>query len=928
MIYAIIFKLLIVGTLFSPQEIKLIEDAEILFYEGIYEDAISYYKKILKTALGKEMKYEINYRIGECYFNLGEYDKALEIFEKLEQETKGKYIYPEVLYALGILHLALKHYDKAKNYLIERMKEFPSYLSDLRIKEGQGIYYFTQEIYESAYEKLKEAISGVGIFYKAQTLARLQRPIEALKEFKKVQILFPYTPLAEYAAYESAEAMFINNDFTGALNLYQKFIESYGTSPLVDYAKYKIGVCYLHLGNPAEALTYFNSLLGHPDEILVAHSYLMGGLTLREMGDYEKAIKYLLRSAFDFPGIGTAPLAHMELGKTYLLAGNKEQALITFKQLANTYTTGEFAGIGDYLTACILFRDDRKLEAQYQLENLIKYYPKSYVLPAAYVLLLKCMIDTRQTKEAIVRGEEFLKSEIFKLDGVNTPYMEKWVSRVKLMLAEAYYQEDDIQHATKYYEELMESGDPDIMAEVFDGLGWCYLESERYDAAIQKFDVVISSYQKDTFALVSSIFGKASAIYNSCALIQDPDTRTERFKNAAFTFKDIVRFYPSSELAPAAIFYAGDAFAKASLYGNAVQEWEAVLSEYPQTKYAGFAAYWLGDTYFRAGEADKAVAYFRVLLEQYPDNELVKEGYLRLASTYYTMKDYDNAADVLKKFIGLYPNDSLTKDAKSLLEQVYYFKAEKQPEKLEEYAKEFPESELLAQRLFNEAVKLYNDKKYEDAIEKAKRVILLFPSSTNAAEAQKIVVASYGALNNFKAMAEEAERFVQYFPEHEEVPTMLKVEAQGLIQEEDYVKAKEVLDKLITQYSSTPAAKEAVILKAEVLLNLGKLREAIKTLESTSPGEEYATRYYYLLGEAYNKLGQTDKAIYYYRSLLNVGGMDDPYRVKGLYTLASLYQIKGDPVNAAAIYEAISQITTDESIKKDALSRANILKQK
>jgi len=56
--------------------------------------------------------------------------------------------------------------------------------------------------------------------------------------------------------------------------------------------------------------------------------------------------------------------------------------------------------------------------------------------------------------------------------------------------------------------------------------------------------------------------------------------------------------------------------------------------------------------------------------------------------------------------------------------------------------------------------------------------------------------------------------------------------------------------------------------------------------------------------------------------------MDDPYRIKGLYTLASLYQIKGDPVNAAAIYEAISQITTDESIKKDALSRANILKQK
>ncbi|MEO0269647.1 MAG: tetratricopeptide repeat protein [candidate division WOR-3 bacterium] len=921
-----ILKLIFIGVLFSPQEIKLIEDAETLFHEGLYQDAIQMYEKALKTNLGKEMRREIFYRIGECYFNLGDYQKSLSIFEKLEEESFKTYIYPEVLYALGIIHLALGHYDKAKFYLIEKIKEFPSYVSDIRVNEGQGIYYFTQEIYESSYEKLKNAISGVGIFYKGMTLSRLGKPVDALKEFKKIQILYPFTPLAEYAAYVSGEAMFINNDFTGALNLYQKFIESFGTSPLVDYAKYKIGVCLLHLGNKAQALTYLNSLLGHPDEILVAHSYLMGGIALREMGDYEKAIKYLLKAAFDFPQVGSAPLAHMELGKTYLLTGNKEQALITFKQLSNTYMTGEFSGIGDYLTASILYRDKRILEARFQLENLIKYYPKSYILPAAYVLLLKCMIDSRETKEAIVRGEEFLKSDIYKLDGINNSYAEKWIARLKLMLAEAYYEEKDLEKATKYYEELIESGDPDIMAEVFNGLGWCYLESERYDAAIQKFDVVISSYQKDTLALTSSLFGKGVAIYNSCALLQEELQRGERFKSAAFTFKEIVRFYPSSLLAPAALFYAGDAFAKANLYGNAVQEWEAVLSEYPGTKYAGYAAYWLGDTYFRAGELEKAVSYFRILLEQYPENDLVREGYLRLASTYYTMKDYDNARDILKKFLSVFPDDSLVKDAKSLLEQVYYFKSEKEPERIEDYAKEFPESELLAQRLYNEAATLYNNKKYEEAIEKAKRVILLFPSSINAAEAQKIVIASYGSLNNFKAMAEEAERFVQYFPEHEEVPTMLKVEAQGLIQEENYVKANEVLDKLIRNYSSSPAAKEGIILKGEVLLNLGKLREAIKTLEEISPTEEYASRYYYLLGEAYNKLGQIDKAISYYLSLLKFGDIDDIYRIKGLYTLASLYQIKGDLKNAAQIYEAIAQVTSDPAIKEDALSRANLLK--
>jgi tetratricopeptide (TPR) repeat protein len=536
------------------------------------------------------------------------------------------------------------------------------------------------------------------------------------------------------------------------------------------------------------------------------------------------------------------------------------------------------------------------------------------------------MIDTRQFKEAILVGENFLKEDVLKLDGIDNEYFEKWVNRIKLQLAEAYYQAGDIKRAVYYYEKLVESGDPEIMAEVFNGLGWCYLELERFEASLQKFDVVISSYQKDTFALVSSIFGKAVSLYNSSSYLTDATERETRFVKAAYLFKEIARSFPSSPLVPSALFYAGDAFSKSGYYKNAIDEWNAVLSEYPGTKYAGFAAYWLGDTYFRAGELDKAISYFRILIEHYPDNTYTKEGYLRLASTYYTAKDYDNAVSVLKKFLGLYPDDSLSVDAKSLLEQVYYFKAEREPEKVEEYAEEFPESELLAQRLYTQAAQLYENQKYEEAIEKAKRVILLFPGSSNAAEAQKIVIGSYGALGNFKAMAEEARKFREYFPEHQDVPLMMKVEAQGLIQEEDYLKAKEVLDKLIRDFPSHTSAKEAVILKAEVLLNLGKLRECIKVLEQSSPLSGFETRYYYILGEAYNKLGNTDKAISSYSSLLQVGGMNDSYRIRGLYRLASLYELKGNLGEAANIYTAISQITTDEAIKNDALSRAQALK--
>jgi TolA-binding protein len=910
---------------FSEEEIKKVEYAEILFHEGLYENAIEYYKELKNTNLGKVMDLEFEYRIGECYFNLGKYEKAYEIFKNLEERAQNSYILPEVYYALGLIFLAKENPKEAENYLIQKMKKFPGYAEDIRLLEAQGIYYFTQSIYESAYKKLENALTGVGLFYKAEALARIKRPVEALQNFKKVIMLYPNTPLAEYASFEQAEALYINEDYRGAKELYIRFIKDYGKSQLVDYANYKIGACLYHEGEYAKSLLYFKPLLKHEDRVLAAHAYLMCGKALCKTGNKSEALKYLLKAAFDFPGLGVAPVAHMELGRVYLEIGDSSQAIISYRQLANVYNTGDYRGVGDYLTACVLYRQGKTLEAQYQLENLLKYAKNSFIAYPATSLLLKCMIDTKQFDEAIAAGEEFLKSPPNIPEGMDY-YSSTWTNRIRHMLAEAYYQRGDVAKAITIYESISESGDPEIMGEIFNALGWCNIEMGRYDAAIQRFDVVISGYQKDTSALVSSIFGKGIAIYDKSGEIQNEEEKKKNYLQAAYTFKSIVQNYPSSSLAPAALFYTGESYARAGYYANAIKEWEACLSEFPNSKYAGLSAYWLGNTYFRAGQFEKAITYYNILLEQFPSSEKVKEGFVELASTYYNMKNYEMTVNVLKKFLSLYPEDSLAINAKKLLEQAYYFVSKEDAEKIEEYSKEFPESELLAENLYNLAAKLYNEKKYEEAIEKAKKVLLLFPKSELAPMAQKVVVASYSALGNAKAMAEEAEKFVTYFPNHEEVPTMLKLEAIGLIQQEDYLKAKEVLEKLIKDYSMHPASKEGIILKAECLLNLGKLREAIKELELSSPPPEFATRYYYILGEAYNKIGDTKKAIDSYSGLLRVGGVDDPYRIRGLYQLAYLYQVSGDVARAASIYEAIAQVTNDKNIKEDALSRASALR--
>lgn len=130
--------------------LNLLEEANQLFNEKKYDDALS----LLKQFLEKNPDiYEAHLSIGDCYREKGEFDRAREEYNTaLEQSQKdelsGKEITAKALASIGECYLRQEDFEKAQSYFEQSINTYP---------ENEILAYNVGEIYFSN-QKIDEAI--------------------------------------------------------------------------------------------------------------------------------------------------------------------------------------------------------------------------------------------------------------------------------------------------------------------------------------------------------------------------------------------------------------------------------------------------------------------------------------------------------------------------------------------------------------------------------------------------------------------------------------------------------------------------------------------------------------------------------------------------------------------------------------------------
>lgn len=134
----------------DEEALKLIEQANQLFSEKQYDEAIS----LLQQFLEKNPKaYQSYISIGDCYREKGEFEKAIEYYNRAIEEAKidetsGKEMTAKALAAIGECHMRKGDFQAAQSFFKQSIDTYP---------ENEALAYNVGEIYFSN-QKHDEAI--------------------------------------------------------------------------------------------------------------------------------------------------------------------------------------------------------------------------------------------------------------------------------------------------------------------------------------------------------------------------------------------------------------------------------------------------------------------------------------------------------------------------------------------------------------------------------------------------------------------------------------------------------------------------------------------------------------------------------------------------------------------------------------------------
>jgi soluble lytic murein transglycosylase len=115
-------------------------------------------------------------------------------------------------------------------------------------------------------------------------------------------------------------------------------------------------------------------------------------------------------------------------------------------------------------------------------------------------------------------------------------------------------------------------------------------------------------------------------------LLADLATDDGRDGDARTGFADVARRFPTSELAPVALFRAGTISFAAGSFGVAARDFDALIERYPRSADATAARYWAGRARERAGDRRRATDRWREIISGDPLSYYAMKSAIRLGT--------------------------------------------------------------------------------------------------------------------------------------------------------------------------------------------------------------------------------------------------------------------------------------------------------
>ncbi|MCA8986990.1 MAG: tetratricopeptide repeat protein [Planctomycetaceae bacterium] len=799
--------------------------------------------------------------------------------------------------------------------------------------------------------------------YLAQSLINLQKYQEArtvLRQFLKDHAENKNVPQAMYRV---AESSYFLDDYESAITEFQAFLKRAPEDQLVEWALPYLADAYLREGKAAEAEKQFRaSLKAYPEGRFLDDSrfglarslelqnktgdarqqynqiidegkskrieealFNLGMLAFQDR-DYTTASQTFLKLVEKAPEGKLAPLAHLNAGYAFYSLQDWKQAQEQFTEAEQNASYRETAR---YWVALTLKSSGAVAEAEQELQALIRRMPEEDLLPKIKYQIGDCQYQLANYAEALNTFRDYLKDF-----PQGESLAEAWLSYIECCLLTDDYAEGwrvismpstpKLNSTQALRAELLESRllmmpagiQKPVPAELGD-------ETERLAKAWTILADQIAAHEMDYSLTLQQVRYQAARIaqqkgdHAAAIGVLDPVTRTLP--------KDNVLQMPECWVLLANSEYElkqYDAALKALDAFDQIQEKSAGVQQASIIRLNVFMA---------LERYDDAAALLPTLKSQQIDQESIAKATYQLAEHFYGNQQWATAQNLYLELIGESVPVVWRSKALSGLGWSYFEAGEfdKATARFEELAREFPgDQQAAADAGYMSGMALLKGNQVKPAAETFLKTARRFASDDQTETGNEIHLIAYKAareaaraFRQLNDIAQASESYLVAYQELRKQPAPKKRDLDKLLDEwallhyeaQQYEKADEIFQKLVTETPNSDRADDASLSLAESEFISGKLKEArsrLETLLASNQADPYVTErsLYQLVMIA---VSQKDTAAIQQFSLgyLKAAGADSSLSERGeIQTqLAQLYLEQNQPEKVQELLDDLSK---------------------
>jgi tetratricopeptide (TPR) repeat protein len=542
------------------------QKAWVQYRNQAYQSAQPIFERIYQEAPDTDIGGEALFWSADSYYQLEDWGPAGARFARFLEEYPDHDMAGAAKYALGWSHFEMRRFDQAiepfksflESYDPPPIALFP-YDTDTQLRIGDA-YYATKK-YRQAITYYNKAIGAepggdYAMFQVANSYYRADRSYEAVRTFRKLLRIYPYSHLREQAQYNIGYIYFLTGNYTQAINEFKTLINKYPGTTWAARSQYNIGDAHYNAGDYKQAIAAYKQVLqDYPRSEYIIEA--VNGIQYAQLaaGQPDSSSVILEEFLAQHPRASTADRLRYRKAENLLQAGDYPGAIKAFRQYIRVTNSESKLPDAYYNLADAYHQQDNMVRAQEAYQTIVDQYPNSERAAPTLAILGDLALEKGDTQQAQAYFQQLL-------DNYDRLELEAILGLGRTSLAAGNYDQ-----AESYYQRVLRLREGNDEAEV--GLGVVAQQRGRLDQAIEYFSSVAES---NTINLGAEAQYRLGRVYQ----------QEQRFNKAIEAYSNVKVLYEAyDQWVSKALFHSAECHLQLGNRGEARSLLESVTKSYP-----------------------------------------------------------------------------------------------------------------------------------------------------------------------------------------------------------------------------------------------------------------------------------------------------------------------------------------------------------